>query len=96
MKNILYLKGMTPLHFAVDRGEVDIVQQLLDNGSEVNAQDSSGETPLMLAVTCEHLELVRLLLERGADKSIVNHDGCTVLDVEGLSEDIIQAILQVT
>ena len=87
---------MTPLHFAVDRGEVDIVKQLLDSGAEVNAQDSSGETPLMLAVTCEHLELVRILLEHGADKSVANQDGCTVLDMEGLSEDMIQAILQVT
>jgi ankyrin repeat protein/membrane associated rhomboid family serine protease len=41
----------TPLHFAVLRGHVDIVRQLLSHKSlDVNAEDSKHRTPLQIAV----------------------------------------------
>jgi ankyrin repeat protein len=41
----------TPLHFAVLRGHVDIVRQLLSHKSlDVNAEDSNDRTPLQIAV----------------------------------------------
>ena len=79
---------MTPLHYAVDRGNQDIVLLLLDNSADVNSQDACGETPLMLAVICEHEELISLLRCHGADITIANNDGLTVLDMDGLSEEI--------
>ena len=45
---------MTPLHFAADRGVMDITDLLLQSGASVNAADADGQTPLMLAVLCEH------------------------------------------
>jgi ankyrin repeat protein len=40
----------TPLHWAVKRGHVPIVQYLLDNGSDPKLKNDKGQTPLDLAV----------------------------------------------
>ena len=79
---------MTPLHYAVDRSFRDVATFLIDNGAQLDAQDTSGETPLMIAVLCEHEELLKLLLDRGADKSIRNCEGLTVLELCGIKEEI--------
>ena len=43
------LRGRTPLHAAVLQNSADAVEVLVDNGSDVSAQDKDGFTPLMLA-----------------------------------------------
>ncbi|KAF2105358.1 ankyrin repeat-containing domain protein, partial [Lophiotrema nucula] len=54
------------LHLAAARGDVRSVKELLEGGSDVNAQDAMGRTALYLAVLRDHEEVVRTLLERGA------------------------------
>ena len=66
--------GKTPLHIANTREQI---QELLDAGADVNAQDDFGDTPLhkqvsMYEPTEENLEMVDLLLEAGADAQIKN------------------------
>lgn len=39
----------TPLHKAAERGDAELVQVLLDNRADMNAQQSLGQTPLHLA-----------------------------------------------
>lgn len=51
--------GLTPLHAATFFGREDIVEQVLNQGASVNAQDGSGQTPLHLAL-CHFLEGPRL------------------------------------
>lgn len=47
---------MRPIHYACDRGNLDILNALLEtNQVDVNCQDSEGQTPLMYAITCEQL-----------------------------------------
>lgn len=46
--------GMTPLHFAADRGLPEAAEMLLKSGAYVDASDLDGQTPLMLAVMCDH------------------------------------------
>jgi ankyrin repeat protein len=41
--NIVDADGMTPLHYAVDRGVNCMVAALLDSGAALNAQDSDGQ-----------------------------------------------------
>ena len=54
MTTLTICQGMTPLHFAADRGSEKFVNYLIDNGADLNSQDNDGQTPLMLAGICEH------------------------------------------
>lgn len=66
---------MTALHFAADRGFVDIVRLLIDRGADVNHTDDSGETPLHVAIAADQDEIVAMLIDAGADTSIKNNEG---------------------
>lgn len=54
----------TPLHCAVQCGNVNIVEILLKNFAEVNAQDEEGICPLHLACMSGNINMVKKLLSR--------------------------------
>ena len=58
---------MTPLHWSVYYGKLDIAKMLIRQGADVNARDASGETPMHYAAARSTPNLARLLLENGAD-----------------------------
>ena len=58
------LLGLTPLHYAANRGDAAEVARLLAAGADVNAKGNCGQTPLHLAATAA---VANLLLEHGAD-----------------------------
>jgi ankyrin repeat protein len=65
-------EGMTPLHIAAHRGNVEFAKALLDKGVDIDPINVWGNTPLWVAVMERHLScpdgsMIRLLLERGAD-----------------------------
>ena len=41
--------GDTPLHLAVQRGDYDIIQLLLDNGADITIKNKKGISPYDLA-----------------------------------------------
>ncbi|MET7141277.1 ankyrin repeat domain-containing protein [Xanthomonas sp. PPL139] len=48
--------GYTPLHNAVEQGNIDAVRWLLENGADKSLLNSAGETPADLAnILCETL-----------------------------------------
>ena len=57
----------TPLHEAVDKRNIQAIEQLLANGADINGKDAKNETPLGVAVYRELKEIVALLLARGAE-----------------------------
>lgn len=63
---------------AEDRG-VTAVEELLDRGLDVNAQDSVGWTALMMASLEGLPKVVRTLLQRGADANVRSQKGETAL-----------------
>eukprot|EP01043_Picozoa_sp_COSAG02_P005862 COSAG02_NODE_161_length_32629_cov_10.363142_30_plen_401_part_00 len=74
--------GKTPLHGAAMHGHVNLLHQLLERGSEVNARDRfSSATPLHHAAAQGHAEVITALLEGGADPQQRNGRGQTARDV---------------
>ncbi|MBM3879556.1 MAG: ankyrin repeat domain-containing protein [Verrucomicrobia bacterium] len=71
----------TPLHSAIQQGQVQIIQQHIAAGTDLNAKDSSGWTPLHHAVLKGDLAIVQLLAEAGADATRKGNQGKTVLDL---------------
>ncbi|CAN6272696.1 unnamed protein product, partial [Urochloa humidicola] len=57
---------MTPLIYAIDAGSVDVVQYLLDNGSDIETLTSTGIKPLVYSVGKGKCEIVQALLRKGA------------------------------
>ena len=67
----------TLLLMAAKRGELAIVQSLLDKGEHVDAIDNAGRTALHHAVQTASDNLVKLLIERGADVNLTTANGFT-------------------
>ncbi|KAL0317976.1 UNVERIFIED_CONTAM: Acyl-CoA-binding domain-containing protein 2 [Sesamum angustifolium] len=56
-------EGRTPLHWAVDRGHMNITALLLNKNADVNAKDDEGQTALHYAAVCERTAIAELLVE---------------------------------
>lgn len=54
----------------VEGKEVDRVRDLLDNGVDINAQDTQGRTAIMIATYANDVEMVKVLIAEGADVDI--------------------------
>ncbi|XP_053697090.1 uncharacterized protein LOC128744258 [Sabethes cyaneus] len=64
-------EDVTPLHVAVERRSLELVECLVAKGADVNAPDFAGETPLHGAVEFGNIEiLIHLLYTGHADASI--------------------------
>ena len=72
--------GITALHIAAKVGHLELVQLLLHEGADVNAQDEDGESPLHAALTTDNnYTVARVLIENGADLANRAADGKTPL-----------------
>ncbi|MDF2529796.1 MAG: ankyrin repeat protein [Gammaproteobacteria bacterium] len=61
-------QGLSPLHYAVIGGNLNVIDALLEKGVEVNAFDEYGFTALHFASLFQNrLNVVELLLKRGAN-----------------------------
>eukprot|EP00931_Biecheleriopsis_adriatica_P117954 TRINITY_DN93426_c0_g1_i1.p1 TRINITY_DN93426_c0_g1~~TRINITY_DN93426_c0_g1_i1.p1 ORF type:complete len:228 (-),score=53.82 TRINITY_DN93426_c0_g1_i1:58-741(-) len=74
--------GMSALHCAAKKGDVQIVSLLLDRGADANlrAAACTGEVPLHYACKYGHEQIVQMLLRWNADASIATQDGRTAMD----------------
>jgi ankyrin repeat protein len=89
--NLVDDMGYTPLHRAVLGRQCNVVQKLLRQGANVNANDEAtiGETPLGLAVQGEDSGLVCLLLASGADPDITGWMDLTARDRADCRTDLV-------
>ena len=74
----------TPLHIAVIKNNIEIVEILLDNGANSNAVNDNGSTPLHFAVSRTFQEayglpyMIMLLIDRGSNINAVDIHGDTL------------------
>ena len=68
-------QNVAPLHAAVSRGEIGIVELLLARGADPNSRQQQGFTPLFAAAFQGREDIARLLLENGADSAALTDEG---------------------
>uniref|UniRef100_A0A5K4FBL1 Acyl-CoA-binding domain-containing protein 6 n=2 Tax=Schistosoma mansoni TaxID=6183 RepID=A0A5K4FBL1_SCHMA len=73
--------GMTPLHWASDRGFSDLVSTLIRYNANINAKDAEGQTPLHYACSCGHDEVIQVLLKSNADIYAKDNEGNFTYDL---------------
>ena len=79
------LTEYTPLHAANEKNQklsLEFTTLLLENGANVNAQDSMGNTPLHYAYGSNFVNCVKLLIDYGANTSIKNNNDHFPLDMK--------------
>ena len=74
-------RGDSPLHWAAARGNVPVVQAVLEAGVPVTRTDRAGRTALYLAVAQGHLTLIETLLSAGAAANQADYQRLTPLHV---------------
>lgn len=67
----------TPLHVAVENGQLNMVQFLLERGANPNAMNDWRQTPLHLAARGNSEEIANLLIEYDADRRARDQNGRT-------------------
>ena len=75
-----YSKGI-PLHRACARikPRMDVIKLLLEKGSKVNSENTSGKTPIFYCNCNFSIELLNLLIKYGADIKHIDKYGNTIL-----------------
>ena len=64
----------TPIYLATSKGNILIVETLLDNGSDIDNCNINMHTPLHVASINGHLDIIRMLLSKGAKYLKNNYD----------------------
>ncbi len=59
----------------VEKGSTKPVNQLLEQGADINVRDKNGDTPLIIAVRKNDLVMTNLLLNKGASTIVMNNTG---------------------
>jgi ankyrin repeat protein len=73
-----HYKAMTPLHWAISRGDREMARYLIQSSANVDDQDRHGLTPLHHAARADNAALVALLLDAGANVNVRDYYGMSV------------------
>lgn len=69
------------MHWAIDRGHLNIAKVLVDKNADVNAKDNEGQTPLHYAVVCDREAIAEFLVKQNANTAAKDEDGNSPLDL---------------
>ncbi|XP_015668615.1 2-5A-dependent ribonuclease [Protobothrops mucrosquamatus] len=76
------------LNVAVKKGDLQLAQQLLEEGANINAKVENGWTPLHSAVQRNSENIVNFLLEKGADPLARKDNGATPFILAGVTGNV--------
>jgi hypothetical protein len=87
--------GNSPLHIAVENGNLEIAQFLLTHGAKTNSKNAEKRTPLMMLDEDASAELVNLLLNYGAKINLADKEGNTalMLAAEYAPSEVVQSLI---
>lgn len=93
--NVPQADGMTALHWAAHRDDLQTAERLLKRGADVKASNRYGVTPLSLACINGNGAMVALFLDAGADPDATLRGGETVLMTAARTGklDVVEALL---
>ena len=86
---------ITPLFLAVESGNLEITEMLLNYGAKVNARDAEKQTPLMRLDGDATPELVELLVRHGVKINLTDNEGNTaiILAADGAKPEVLKALI---
>jgi ankyrin repeat protein len=89
-------QGKTGLHYAVEEGQMQMVELLLSRGSKVDSRDRLLRTPLHLACHGGHAVIAKYLLEFNADSFERDSSGRTSMHYACCTGSVVAAIELIT
>ncbi|MCE3237040.1 MAG: ankyrin-like [Gammaproteobacteria bacterium] len=77
--NAIDSMGNTPLHWAIQKNDVECINLLVQAGANINIAATSGDTPLHLSAAQGRSNIASLLIKAGADINSIGFRGKTPL-----------------
>jgi len=74
-----YLTGYSPIELASRSGSLEIIEDLLAFGADIEETGKGGRPPLVSATASQHLQVMSLLLDNGANIDAADVKGNTAL-----------------
>jgi ankyrin repeat protein len=71
--------GWTPLMYAIEDGDLHLVEILLLAGGNPNKPAKDGLTAVIYAITLKYYDIAELLFRHGANPEAISHNGMTPL-----------------
>eukprot|EP00825_Cyclidium_porcatum_P019598 TRINITY_DN2230_c0_g1_i3.p1 TRINITY_DN2230_c0_g1~~TRINITY_DN2230_c0_g1_i3.p1 ORF type:complete len:744 (-),score=143.38 TRINITY_DN2230_c0_g1_i3:71-2302(-) len=71
--------GWTPLHYACEKGEINVVKLLIQNKTNIHKFSNKGYQPIHIAALNDQAEIIEELIKRGANIEALDNQKCTPL-----------------
>ncbi|CAL4119741.1 unnamed protein product, partial [Meganyctiphanes norvegica] len=84
------VSGYTGIHDAAWRGDLGLIIEMVEAGTSVDLQTSTGSTPIYVAVQNGKYEAIKLLVKLGADvdKRETSFNGTALLQAAAVGQDL--------